>query len=103
MGDRKNEEEQEEIEYESQGTELVLVAFTNFTARDGWENYQVGKFSVMAISEAFEIKNTSLFEDDLNEHIIKLKTKTEYLFAIAISGSPMSLLNEKKNSSSITR
>ena len=50
----------------------------------------------MAISEAFEIKQaTSLSEEDLNGHIIKLKTKTEDLFAIANSGSPMSFLNEK--------
>ena len=37
----------------------------------------------MAISEAFEIKHaTNLSEDDLNGHTIKLKTKTEDLFAI---------------------
>ena len=50
----------------------------------------------MAIAESFEIKNTTtLFEDDLNGHIVKLETNTEELFAIANSGSPMSFLNEK--------
>ena len=50
----------------------------------------------MAISESFEIKNTkTLPEDDLNGHIVKLKTNTTELFAIADSGSPVSFLNEK--------
>ena len=50
----------------------------------------------MAIAESFEIKNTNtLSEDGLNDHIVKLKTNTEELFAIADSGSPMSFLNEK--------
>ena len=50
----------------------------------------------MAIAESFEIKNTTtLSEDDLNGHIVKLETNTEELFAIANSGSPMSFLNEK--------
>ena len=50
----------------------------------------------MAISEAFEIKHAAnLSEEDLNGHIIKLKTKTENLFAIADSGSPMSFLTKR--------
>ena len=50
----------------------------------------------MAIAESFEIKNTrTLVEDDLNGYIVKLKTNSEHLFAIADSGSPMSFLNEK--------
>ena len=96
MGDSNNEEEQEEIESESQGTELDPVAFAEYTSKDGWGEYQVDKFSVMAISEAFEIKNTtSLSEDVLKGHIIRLKTETDDLFAISDSGSPMSFLNEK--------
>ena len=34
-------------------------------------------------------------EDDLNGHIVNLKIKTEDIFAIAESRSPMSFLNEK--------
>ena len=50
----------------------------------------------MAISESFEIKNTkTVSEDDLNGHLVKLKTNTTELFAIADSGSPMSFINEK--------
>ena len=50
----------------------------------------------MAIAESFENKNTKILsEDDLNGHIIKVKTNSEELFAIADSGSPMSFLNEK--------
>ena len=37
----------------------------------------------------------ALSEDDLNGHIVKLKTNTTKLIAIADSGSPMSFLNEK--------
>ena len=33
-------------------------------------------------------------EEDLNGHIVKLKTKSEEILAIADSRSPMSLLNE---------
>ena len=50
----------------------------------------------MAIAEPFEIKNAKIIpEDDLNGHIVKIKTNSEGLFAIADSGSPMSFLNEK--------
>ena len=50
----------------------------------------------MAIAESFEIKNTNILsEDDLNGHIVKLKTNSEELFAIADSGSPMPFLTEK--------
>ena len=95
-GDRNNEEQQGEIATESQETYNDPVVFTEFTSKDGWDEYQFDKFSVMAISEAFEMKNTaSLSDDDLNGHIVKLKTKTEELFAIANSGSPVSFLNRK--------
>ena len=67
------------------------VAFAEFSSSNGWDNYQIDNFSVMAIEESFEIKNTRiLVEDDLNGHIVKLKTNSEQLFAIADSGSPMS-------------
>ena len=96
MGDHINEEEQEEIESESRGTELDPVAFAEFTSKDDWEDYQVDNVSTMAISEAFKIKNTTSWsEDDLNRRINKLKTKTEDLLAIADSGIPMSFLNKK--------
>ena len=50
----------------------------------------------MAVAESFEIKNTcTLAEEDLNGHIVKLKTNREQLNAIADSASPMSFLNEK--------
>ena len=40
-----------------------------------------------------DLKNIE--EEDLNGHIVKLKTKKEELFAIVDSGSPMSFVNEK--------
>ena len=72
------------------------MAYAEFTTNNGWENYQIDEFSVMAISESFEIKNTkTTSEDNLNGHIVKLKTNTTELFAIADSGSPMSFINKK--------
>ena len=92
----RTDEQQEEIETESQEIENEPVAFAEFTSKDGWEENHVDSFSVMAISEAFEAKNAvNLSKDDLNGHIVKLKTKTEDLFAIADSGSPMCLINKK--------
>ena len=50
------------------------MAFAEFTSNNGWDEYQIDKFSVMAIAESFEIKNTNILsEDDLNGHIVKLK------------------------------
>ena len=87
---------QEETEIESTETDTDPVASAEFTTNNGWENYQIDEFSVMAISESFEIKNTkTLSEDDLNGQFVKLKTNTTELFAFADSGSPMYFLNEK--------
>ena len=72
------------------------MAYAEFTTNNGWENYQIDDFSVMEISELFEIKDTkTISEDNLNENVVKLRTNTTELFAIADSGSPMSFLNEK--------
>ena len=49
----------------------------------------------MAIAETFEIKRAAkVTDEDLNGHIVQLKTKTDNIFAIADSRSPMSFLNE---------
>ena len=67
-----------------------------FISRDGWDDYQIvlSNGSFRSIYGSF--KNTVNFsEDDLSGRILKLKTKTEKLFAITDSGSPMSFLNEK--------
>ena len=90
------DEQQEETEIESKETNTDPAAYAEFTTINGWENYQIGEISLMAISESFEIKNTkTLSEDNLKGHIVKLKTNTTELFAIADSGSPVSFLNEK--------
>ena len=92
----REDEQQEELETESLETENNSVAFAELTSNNGWDEYQIDKFSVTAIAESFEIKNTNLLsEDDLNGHIVKLKTNSEELFAMADSGNPMSFLNEK--------
>ena len=58
----------------------------------------------MAIAESFEIKNSNLLsENDLNGHVVKLKTKAEQLFAIADLGSPKSFLNEKNRTAHSTK
>ena len=92
----RHDEHREGIETESLETENNPVAFAELTSSNGWDEYQIDNFSVMAIAESFEIKNKNLLsENDLNGHVVKLKTKTEQLFAIAESGNPMSFLNEK--------
>ena len=88
--------QQEETDTESLETENDPVAFAEFSSNNGWNENPIDNFSIMAIAESFEIKNTStLIEDNLNGHIVKLKTNFEHLFAIADSGSPMSFLKEK--------
>ena len=52
----KNEEQQEEPEIESTEMDTHPLAYAEFTTNNGWENYQIDKFSVMAMSESFEIK-----------------------------------------------
>ena len=95
LGNTKDEQ-QEETEIESTEMDTDPVAYAEFTTNSGWENYIIDKFSVTAISESVEIKNTkTLSEDDLNGHIVKLKMNTTKLLAIADSGSPMFFLNEK--------
>ena len=89
-------DQQEELDTESFETENDPVTFAEFSSSKGWDYYQIDNFSVMAIAESFEIKTTrTLVEDDLNGHIVKLKTNSEQLFAFADSGSPMSFLNGK--------
>ena len=79
----QNHKQQEEIETERQDTDNDPVAFAEFTSKDSWEEYQVNNFSVIAISEVLEVKNSvSLAEDDLNGHIVKLKTKTDELILL---------------------
>ena len=75
--------------------EIDTVAFAEFSSSNRWDDYQIDKFSVMAIAKSFQIKTTStLAEEDLNRYIVKLKTNSEQLYAIADSGSPMSFNNE---------
>ena len=51
---------------------------------------------MLAKADAFEIKQTlKISDEDLNGHIVKLKTKSAEILAIADSGCPMSFLNEK--------
>ena len=68
-----------------------------FISRDGWDDYQIvlSNGSFRSIYGSFK-KTVNFSEDDLSGRIAKLKTKTEKLFAITDSGSPMSFLNEKQ-------
>ena len=50
---------------------------------------------MMSISDAFEIKQTvKISEDDLNGHVVKLKSKSAEILVIADSVSTMSFPNE---------
>ena len=49
----------------------------------------------MAIADSFEVKNSAkITDEDLKGYIKKLQTKSEPIFAITNSGSPMSFLKE---------
>ena len=90
MEDR-NDEQQEEIEIkietENEITDNDPVPFADFTSKKELGRIPIKKFLVMAISEAFEVKNSaSLSEDDLNRQIVN----NQSLFLN---------LNEKKNKS----
>ena len=95
---QNNEEDDQQKENESQHQENNdndPVAFADFTSRNGWEELQRNNYSMMSISDAFEIKRTvNISEEDLNGHIVKIKSKSAEILAIADSGSPMSFLNE---------
>ena len=79
LGDRNNEEEQDETESYSQGTELDQVAFAEFTSKKGWEEYHVNNFSVVAISEAFDIKHATKLSDTSLNWTQKQKTYLQLL------------------------
>ena len=67
----QQDEQQEEVETDGLETENDRVEFGDFTSNNGWNEYQIDKFSVIAVAECFEIKKTNfLSEDDLNGHII---------------------------------
>ena len=78
LEDTVQQEELETVKTENLETENDPVAFAEFFPSNGWEDYQIDTFSVMA-----------------NGHIFKLKTNSEQLFAFADSVSPISFLNEK--------
>ena len=54
----RQDEQQEVKETESLETENDPVAFAESTSNNGCEEYQIDKFSVMAIAESLETKNT---------------------------------------------
>ena len=95
---KNNEEDDPQNENENQHQENDdndPVAYAEFTSRNGWEELQRENYSIMSISDAFEIKQTAkISEDDLNGHIVKAKSKSIKILANADSGSPMSFLNE---------
>ena len=53
LGNRQDKQ-QEEIETESLETENDPVAFAKFKLNNEWDEYQIDKFSVMAIAESFD-------------------------------------------------
>ena len=53
------------------------VAFAEFTAQNGWEELQRDIFSMLAIADAVEIKETmEISEENLNGYNLKIKTKS---------------------------
>ena len=87
------EREQEE---RTEDDEIDPVAYAEFISTNVWEDISRDKFTIMINLEAYEMKNLiDVRKEDLNGHIVKLKKKSENIFAVADSGSPMSFLNEK--------
>ena len=67
---------QEDEEDDSVATE------DNFMSSNSWDEIPQDNFTVLVISEAFEIPNSiNIQEEDLNGHIAKLKTKLKNIFA----------------------
>ena len=66
-------------------TKFALTKFAEFISTNGWQDIPRSDFTAMAISVmAFEIKKLiNVPEETLNGHIVKLKTKSEIIFAIA--------------------
>ena len=63
---------------------------------NGWEEIPTDSFIVLANSIAFDVRNSlKIHEDNLGRHLVKLKTKTENIYAIADSRRPMSIPNKK--------
>ena len=71
------------------------MACLEFMLSKGWEEMPQDNFTVLAISEAFEVRNSIDIEaEDLDGYVVELRTKFENIFAIAEWGSPMSFLKE---------
>ena len=72
-------------------TQLLLLSSRHTT--DG-RNYR-DNYSLLAIADTFEINQTvKISDENLNGNIVKLKTKSAEILAIADSGSSISFLNE---------
>ena len=71
-----NADNESRIENESQhhkNEDNDPVAFADFTSQNGWEELQRDNYSMLSISDAFEIKQTvKISEEGLNGHIVKL-------------------------------
>ena len=95
---QSNADDESRKENESQhheNEENDPVAFAEFMSRNGWEELQRDNYFMLSISDAFDFKQTvNSSDEDLNGHVVKLKTKSDEILAIADSGSPMSFLNE---------
>ena len=70
------------------------VAYAEYMSANGWEEIPQDSFTVLAVSEKFETRNSIKIKEDLKKLLVKLKTHSEDFFVIADSGSTMSFLNE---------
>ena len=68
----------------------------HISERNGKEGFPRDYFLVMATAQAFETKTSAKINgDDLNEHIIKVKSKSEAILVITDSGSLLSFIKKK--------
>ena len=79
-GKQPKEEQEEAVEDEENDLDA------EFISTNGWQDIPRGNFTLMAIfvmAFAIEKKSINVPEENLNGHLVKLKTKSEIIFAIA--------------------
>ena len=87
---QQENEEEDSVEIEDKSDS---VAYAELMSSNCMGETQQDNFTVLTISEAFNIRNSvNIQEENLNGHIVKLKIKSDKMVD---SGSPNFFLNEK--------
>ena len=80
------QQEDDEEDCVATGDNIDPVAYAEFMSSNNWEENSSGQFCRLGhIRNNINPDLNNIGEDDLNGHIVKLKTKSEELFAIVDS------------------